>query len=222
MDRRRALKIALALALVAGVAAIWFSPLREHLTREEIRAAAAGLRGYWYGPIAFILIFAVSCVLGVPASVFVLASGAIWGWKWGGFYALTGGLIGATISFLIGRFMGEGLLDRFGHVGKMVSKQVDHAGFKSLLLLRFVPGIPFAALNYGAGTCGVKLGDFVLATFLGSAPSILVFAYCADALLSGTMSNGEAVQRMLIVGALMIALVLLPGFLKKRLAPQPR
>ena len=66
------------------------------------------------------------------------------------------------------------------------------------------------------------MSDFVLATLLGAAPSMLVFAYCADALLTGAMTNGQAVQRMLLVGALMIGLVLLPGFLRKRLAATQR
>ena len=44
-----------------------------------------------------------------------------------------------------------------------VVRRVDHAGFKSLLVLRFSPGLPFAALNYGAGVCGVRFGDFVFA-----------------------------------------------------------
>jgi uncharacterized membrane protein YdjX (TVP38/TMEM64 family) len=221
MTRRRIARLALLLLIVAVVAAIYFSPLREHLTRDEIRRTVSNLRDLWYGPIVFIALFAVACVFAVPASVFVLAAGLIWGWKLGGSYAMAGGMIGAIASFFLGRFIGEGLLERFGRVGRVVARQVDHAGFRSLLILRFIPGLPFAAVNYGAGVCGVTFGDFILATLIGMAPGAYVFAYCADALFNGTMTEGAVVQRLLILAALLIAVVLLPAYIRRRFRPRP-
>ena len=221
MTRRNLLRIVLAVVLVAAVAAVWLSPVRDHLNREDIRAFVAQLRGLWYGPLAFIGIFAVACVFALPASIFVLASGLIWGWKLGGTWAMAGGILGATASFFAGRFIGEGLLDRFGRLGRAVTRQVDHAGFKSLLILRFIPGLPFAALNYGSGVAGVRLGDFILATAIGMAPSVYLFAWCADALWSGAMTEGDAAGKLVLVCALMIAIVLIPGLLKRRLRPLP-
>ncbi len=220
MRSRRIARAAVLLAILGVVAAIYLSPLREHMNREEIREIVAQLRGYWYGPLVFIVLFAIGCVFAIPASLFVVSAGLIWGWVWGGTYSIIGGVIGAVISFFAGRFIGEGLLDRFGRVGRVVKKQVDHAGFKSLLVLRFIPGLPFAALNYGAGVCGVTLGDFVFATLLGMAPSVYVFAYCADALLNGTMSEGDALKRLLILGALLISITLLPQLVKRMFRPQ--
>ena len=219
MDRRKAARLALVLILAGAVAAIYFSPLREHMNRNDIRLFVGNLRGLWYGPIIFTVVFAAACVVAIPASIFVLAAGLIWGWVLGGTYSIIGGILGALASFVAGRFIGEGLLDRFGRVGRLVAKQVNHAGFKSLLLLRFIPGIPFAVLNYGSGVAGVRVVDFIFATLLGMAPSVYVFAYCADALFNGTMSEGDAVKRLLIVCVLMMALVLIPTFLKRRVRP---
>lgn len=217
MSARRATKVTLVVILVAAVAAIYLSPLREYMDRDQIRGFVEQLRGLWYGPVAFVLIFALACVFAVPASIFVLAAGLIWGWKLGGTYSMLGGIVGAAASFAAGRFIGEGLLQRFGRIGAVVAKQVDHAGFKSLLVLRFIPGLPFAALNYGAGVCGVRFGDFVFATILGMGPSVYLFAYCADALFNGTMTEGDAVVKLLLLGAAMIAIVLIPGLLKRRM-----
>ncbi|HSP16917.1 MAG TPA: TVP38/TMEM64 family protein [Thermoanaerobaculia bacterium] len=220
MTRRRALKIALVILIAGIVVGIYFSPLRQHLNRNDIRAAVEQFRGLWYGPLIFIAAYAISCVFALPASVFIVAAGFIWGWKLGGAYALLGGLIGGTASFFVARFVGEGLLTRFGRVGQAVRKQVDHAGFKSLLLLRFVPGLPFAAVNYGAGVAGVKVPDFLAATVIGLIPPNFVFAYCADALFNGTMTEGDAFKRLAIVCALMIALVLIPTLIKRFKRPQ--
>jgi len=72
MQRRTLIKVTVLLLLAGAVAAIWFSPLRAYLTREHIRAFVEHLRGLWYGPLAFIAVFALGCVLALPASVFVV------------------------------------------------------------------------------------------------------------------------------------------------------
>jgi uncharacterized membrane protein YdjX (TVP38/TMEM64 family) len=215
MSRRNLLRIGAAALLVAAFAALWFSPLREHLTRENIRAAVGQIRAVWYAPIVYVLLYALGCVVALPASIFVIAAGFIWGWLLGGCYAMVGGMLGAIISYFAGRFIGEGLLERFGRIGRVVAKQVDHAGFKSLLILRNIPGIPFAALNYGAGVAGVPFRDYFFATLIGIAPSKFVFTYCADALFNGSMTEGDAFKRLAIVCALVVAMVLLPMAVKR-------
>jgi uncharacterized membrane protein YdjX (TVP38/TMEM64 family) len=217
MSRRNVIRAAALLLLCAAFVAIWQSPLREYLTREHIRAAVAQIRAVWYAPIIFIFAYAIGCVVALPASLFVIASGFIWGWLPGGVYAMVGGMIGAVISFFAGRFIGAGLLERFGRVGRVVAKQVDHAGFRSLLILRNIPGIPFAVLNYGAGVAGVKFRDYFFATLLGIAPSKFVMTYCADALFNGSMSEGDAFRRLAVVCLLVVAMVTIPALIKRRL-----
>lgn len=215
MSRRVLFRIAVAVLLAAAVVGIYLSPAREHLTRENVREFVEHLRGVWYGPAVFIGTFTVACVFALPASVFVLAAGFIWGWLLGGVYSILGGLLGAVLSFYVGRFVGEGMLEKFGRIGRAVAKQVDHATFRSLVAMRFIPGIPFAVLNYGAGVAGVRIRDFVPSTLVGVIPPMFVFAYCADALFNGSMTEGDAVVRLSIVCMLMLAITLLPVVVKK-------
>lgn len=215
MSRRTLVRLSIALVLVVAFAVAWFSPLRNQLTRTNIQLFVEHLRGLWYGPLAFIGLFAVGCVVALPASIFVVGAGFIWGWAMGGLYSIAGGLLGAIASFYLGKFVGEGLLQRFGRLGRMVTKQVDHAGFRSLLVLRFIPGIPFAVLNYGAGVAGVRFRDYFFSTFLGVIPGMMVFAYCSDALLNGSMTEGDALLRLAGVCVLMITITLLPAAVKR-------
>lgn len=215
MSKRTLLKVAVVVLLAAAVAGIWSSPLRAHLTRENIRAAVEQIRAIWYAPIVFMVLYAVGCVVALPASLFVISAGFIWGWLLGGAYAMIGGMVGACIAFFAGRLLGEGLLDRFGRVGRMVRKQTDHAGFKSMLVLRNIPGIPFAVLNYGAGVAGVRFRDYFFATLIGIAPSKFVFTYCADALFNGSMSEGDAFKRLAIVCGLVLLMLLVPVMVKR-------
>lgn len=215
MTSRTLVKAAVVVVLAAVVVGIYLSPAREQFTRENVRAFVEHLRGLWYGPAVFVGAFMLACILALPASVFCIAAGFIWGWALGGVYSMLGGLLGAMASFYLGRFVGEGMLEKFGRVGRAVAKQVDHAGFRNLLILRFIPGIPFAVMNYGAGVAGVRARDFVGATILGIIPPMFVFTYCADALFNGSMSEGDAFKRLAIVCGLMLALTVLPLALKK-------
>ena len=131
---------------------------------------------------------------------------------------MCGGVLGATISYFVGRFLGEGILEKFGRAGRIVESQVKTAGFKTMLIVRLIPGPPFAVWNYAAGIVRMNFGQYFLATLLGTLPAHLVFAYCADALFNGTMTQGDAVKRLLIVAALLVSMVVITMLLKRRLA----
>ena len=54
-NRLRLLLLAL---LLAAAALVWFSPLRAHLTRDEIRGAIESVRTAWYAPLLLIAVYA--------------------------------------------------------------------------------------------------------------------------------------------------------------------
>lgn len=214
---RRVLKVVTLAVMVGGLVALWFSPLRVVLSREHIHELIDHLRGLWYGPIVLVAAYAVGCMFALPASVFVIAAGVIWGWKFGSLYAIAGGLLGAIGAYYVALFLGEGLLDRFGSVGRAVRKQVESSGFTKMLIVRLIPGPPFAVWNFAAGIARMRFRDYVLATFLGLIPSHVIFAYCADSLVNGTMTEGDALKRLAVVCGLLIALILIPLLLKRML-----
>ena len=149
MISRRGLRLGVLLVLVAGVVALYFSPVRTYFSREHLSETVNFLRTLWYGPIVLILGYAVGCVFAVPASVFILAAGVIWGWKLGATYAMTGAMLGASASYFVGQFLGEGLLDRFGKMGQMVRRQVSDNGFVSMLIARLIPLLIVAKVAAG-------------------------------------------------------------------------
>jgi uncharacterized membrane protein YdjX (TVP38/TMEM64 family) len=218
MNKRNAIKLATFIVLAGGVAALYFTPLRAYLTKAHINDLIAWLRGLWYGPLVLIALYAAGCVFALPASIFVIAAGVIWGWKLGGLYAIIGGFLGAIAAYYVGGFLGEGLLGKFGSVGRGVRKQVESSGFLSMLIVRLIPGPPFAVWNYAAGVAKMRFRDYALATLIGIIPSHLVFTYCADSLVNGTMTQGDALRRLLIVCALLFALIAIPLVIKKRMS----
>ena len=212
---RKAIKVALVVFIGAVVVALYFTPLRQYFTRESLRGAVALMRSLWYAPIILVAGYALGCVFAVPASIFVIAAGVIFGWKLGSVYAITGAMIGATASYFVGRFLGEGLLDRLGRTGARLAEQAKHSGFLSILIVRLIPGPPFALWNYAAGVARVPLRDYVLATFLGTLPAHIIFTYSADAIFNGSMSEGAAMKRLFVVAGLLLAMVVVPLLLKR-------
>lgn len=217
MKSRNLIKVVLALVIVGGVAALWFSPLRTYLDREHIHGTVEQLRALWYGPLVLIIAYGLGCIFALPATIFVVSAGVIWGWKLGTVYAMVGAMLGATLSYFVGRFLGEGLLERFGKPGIAVKAQLERAGFRSMLIARLIPGPPFAVWNYGAGVARMRFSDYFFATLLGTLPAHIVFAYSADAIFNGTMSEGDALKRLVVVAVLLLAIVLIPSFVKKRM-----
>jgi len=218
ISRRGLLRVLMLLVLAGGVVALYFSPLRSQFSREAVAETIHHLRGLWYGPIVLIVSYGVGCIFAVPASIFIIAAGIIWGWKLGVAYAMTGAMLGASASYFAGQFLGEGLLDRFGKAGEMVRRQVSRNGFVSMLIARLIPGPPFAVWNYAAGIARMNFGEYFLATLLGTLPAHIVFAYCADALFNGTMTQGDAVKRLAVVAGLLISMIALTTLLKRRFA----
>lgn len=210
------LRIAVALALFGIAAALYLSPLRAWLTVANVSAAISKIASLWYAPILFMVAFAVACVLWVPASVFLIAAGVIWGWRLGSIYSITAALAGAVMSYYVSRFIGAEAMARFG--GAKIARYLERAGFQTMLILRLIPLFPFAVLNYGAGIAGVRARDFFFSTALGVLPSMIVVCYSADAIARGMMSREDALKTMLKVGFIFAAVVSVPILLKNRAA----
>lgn len=219
MKASHAVKIALVVIIAGAVVAVLLSPLRHQLTLANARTwvthERAHVQSLWWTPLALIVAYGIGCIFAIPATLFIAVAGALWGWKLGLAYAIAGGMLGASASYFLGRYLGEGLLDRFGKAGAAVTRQIKRAGFQTMLIVRLIPGPPFAMWNYGAGVARFPFGVYFIATLLGTLPAHFVFAYSADALFSGTMTERDALKHLAIVAALLIALTLIPTIIKR-------
>ena len=147
--RSTALKIGLLVLLIASIAGVMLSPLRDHMNLRDVRLVVDATKALWYGPILFVIAFALGSILFVPATLFIIAAGLVWGWKLGVLYALLGGTLGAVGSFAIAKYLGGGVVARLGERGRQVASKLDRAGFKTLLILRLIPLWPFPVYKIG-------------------------------------------------------------------------
>lgn len=146
--------------------------------------------GYW-GPTVFILLYIVSCVALVPASVLTIGGGTIFGVVQGTIYVSIAATLGATAAFLVGRYLvREWIYRKIGMhpVFAAVDKAVAQEGWKIVFLTRLCPIFPFFLMNYAYGLTRVSLRHYVLATWIGIMPGSTLFVYI------GSLANVADVQ----------------------------
>jgi uncharacterized membrane protein YdjX (TVP38/TMEM64 family) len=144
---------------------------------ETFRAQVEGL-GVW-GPVVFILGYALAVVAFVPASVLTLAAGAIFGIAAGTVYVFFAATLGAAAAFLVSRYLARASIERriesdarFAAMDRAVGEQ----GLRIVALMRLSPVFPFNLLNYALGLTRVGFVDYNIAS-LGMLPGTLAYVY---------------------------------------------
>ena len=164
----------------AAVAAVIFAS-RFVDFGEWLRESLAWIRGLGaLAPIAFILIYIVSCVMAVPASILTLGGGFLFGFGWGITYVLIGAILGAVASFLVGRYLARDWVARKVENNakfKAIDEAIAREGWRIVLLARLAPIFPYAVLNYGFALTRVSLVHYALATAIGIVPAMFAFVY---------------------------------------------
>jgi uncharacterized membrane protein YdjX (TVP38/TMEM64 family) len=159
------------------------------------------------GAIAFILIYIVAAVAFLPGSILTLGAGVVFGVVLGSIYVFIGATIGATLAFLVGRYLARGWISRkiagnqkFAAIDRAVGKE----GLKIVLLTRLSPIFPFNLLNYAFGVTGVSLKDYVIGS-LGMIPGTIMYVYIGS--LAGniaTLGSGNQPSNPTITWAIRI------------------
>jgi uncharacterized membrane protein YdjX (TVP38/TMEM64 family) len=113
----------------------------------------------------------------LPRPFLNLAAGALFGAQLGLGAALAGTAVGAGISFGLGRLLGQDALrPLLKH--KLLTKadrQLSRHGFRTMLIMRLLPGIPFAGSNFTAAVSRMSWPAFLSATILGSMPNTAAY-----------------------------------------------
>jgi uncharacterized membrane protein YdjX (TVP38/TMEM64 family) len=155
----------------------------ERFQPETIRDAILALG--WWGPPLFILANAVRPFLLFPAMVLAVAGGLAFGPLAGTAYLVAGTALGAALVFAAARLLGRGLPGirppAWLPLAALDARCARH-GFRTVLLLRLAPVLPWDAVSVLAGLSRVRFRPYLAATVLGSLPGALAFSYCGELL----------------------------------------
>lgn len=215
-------RIALLIGLIGGAAfAAHRSGLLDLSSAERAGETVARLRQLPALPLLFVLAYAIAASVGLPATAFTLAGGAIFGTVLGSALNWLGATLGAAGAYVVARWIaGDAVRNLIGNRAAKLDRLTANATFLPLFRLRLIPVVPFNALNFAAGLSRVPFRPYLLSTALGIIPGTVVYTYFADSLLAGvTGASGRALLHVGIAAALLIAVSFAPalvGRLRRR------
>jgi uncharacterized membrane protein YdjX (TVP38/TMEM64 family) len=163
---------------------------RSFLLQQMLQDALSWIQNLGaVGAIVFIGCYGLAAVFFIPGTILTLGAGVVFGVVLGSFYVFIGASLGATLAFLVGRYVARGWVSqkiegnqKFSAIDKAVARE----GFKIVLLTRLSPAFPFTLLNYAFGVTQVSLKDYVLGC-VGMIPGIIMYVYIGS--LAGNLAS---------------------------------
>ena len=134
----------------------------------------------WAAALIFVLFIILEVIFApIPPLILYLVGGLMFGTLWGGFLALLGNIIGATLAFWIARTFGRKYMER--KINKNLQKKFEKFtlkyGYLAIFLLRVNPITTSDLFSYIAGLSRLKFWGFIIATTLALVPYVFLQSY---------------------------------------------
>ncbi|MBN1333526.1 MAG: TVP38/TMEM64 family protein [Synergistales bacterium] len=156
--------------------------------------------GKW-APLGFIGIYVLAVVLAVPGSALTALAGVLFGSFWGVIYVSIASTVGATLAFLVSRYLARDFVaekirnrESFRRLDDMTEK---HGPF-IVAIVRLIPVFPFSLVNYGFGLTGISLKTYVFFSWLFMIPGTILYVAGGDA-LQKVLLEGQIPWKLLVV-----------------------
>lgn len=195
-------KTGLVLLLGGLIVAFFVFDLGQYLNLATLKASQDDIAAYRAAkPLlaagVYFAVYVVVTALSLPgAALLTLAGGAVFG-LWTGLVIVSfASTIGATLAFLISRFLlRDWVLARFGARLKTIDEGVRRDGAFYLFTLRLVPAFPFFLINLLMGLTAMKARTFYWVSQLGMLAGTVVYVNAGTQLarvdaLAGIVSPG--------------------------------
>lgn len=208
----RLIRFTLFAALLAGIAVATvyreqFSATALQTWMQDAGAAA---------PLVFMALYAAATVLFLPGSILTIAGGALFGPVWGTFYSLTGATLGATLAFLVARYLASDWVARkAGGRLKQLIDGVEAESWRFIAFVRLVPLFPFNLLNYALGLTRIKLFHFIITSYICMLPGSIAFTYLGYAGREAAAGSAGSIQKGLLALGLLALIVFLPRLIRR-------
>ena len=222
-------RVAILVAFISVLALIFLSGVGDVLSLETLSTNRIRLLEFVQSHavvavLAFMAIYVAAVAFSIPGAVWLtIAGGFIFGPIASTLYIVAAATIGATIVFLLARYvLGDVLRDKAGQALKKMEDGFRSNALSYLLVLRLVPLFPFFLVNLVPAFLGVPLRAYVIGTFFGIIPGTFVYATVGagigDALAAGAgVDPTAALRQPTVIGALVgLALLALVPVVYKR------
>jgi uncharacterized membrane protein YdjX (TVP38/TMEM64 family) len=163
-----------------------------------------------------VLTYGLATVLFVPGSLLTVAGGALFGPNQGTLWNLTGATLGATLAFMIARYVASHwVAARRAERLDRLMRGVEDDGWRFVAFVRLVPLFPFNLMNYAIGLTRIRLRDYVLASFVCMAPGALAYTYLGYAGRGAASGQAGVICKAVLALALLAAVAFLPRLVRR-------
>ncbi len=187
--RNHKVLVILALALLLALLVL----LTQSPPNEWSQAQRLGLRlqnASVFELLAFIIIGISATAVGLPRQLFAFISGFAFGVVPGVALSLTMAIIGCGIAFTFSRrFLRGWIKRRYQSLVNKLDALTVHDAFWKVVMLRFQPLGTNLLTNVAAGVSQINPRLFLLASFVGYVPQMLVFALIGSGIRVGSRSQ---------------------------------
>ena len=195
-------KFLLALAIGSAIATFFIFDLGQYLNLQTLKDQQGAIQAFQatrpiFAVVIYFVLYVIATALSIPgAALLTLAGGAVFGLLWGTVIVSFASTIGATLAFLISRFLlRDWVSQRFGQRLSAIDEGVRREGAFYLFTLRLVPVFPFFLVNLLFGLTGIKTRAYYWASQLGMLAGTVVYVNAGTQLakvdaLSGILSPG--------------------------------
>ncbi|MDP2324312.1 MAG: VTT domain-containing protein [Gammaproteobacteria bacterium] len=213
MNARRLAPRLFLLACVT-LAVIWVGLNRGRLDPAVLDTWLAGL-GVW-AAVTYVGLYAVGTVVFVPGLLFALAGGALFGPFWGTMLNLLGATIGASLAFLIARYLaGDWVAQKAAGRLKRLINGVETEGWRFVAFVRLVPLFPFNLTNYALGLTRIGFWPYVVTSLICMAPGAVAYTWLGHAGREAIAGDTSAIRYGLLALGLLATIAFLPRLISR-------
>jgi pyruvate/2-oxoglutarate dehydrogenase complex dihydrolipoamide dehydrogenase (E3) component/uncharacterized membrane protein YdjX (TVP38/TMEM64 family) len=206
-------KLTLVALLVLAVVSYINLNLGQYLTLEYAQSQLSSIQGYKNENFAqtaliYFVGYVVATSLSIPGAIMItLLGGAIFGVFWGTVLVSFASSIGATMAFLVSRYLLREWVERkFGDYLAPLNKGIEQDGSFYLFTIRMVPLFPFFVVNLLMGLTAIRTTSFYIVSQIGMLTSTVVYLNAGSELSQITSLSG------LVSAPVLFSLVLLGVF----------
>ncbi len=198
----QARKLAVVAAVASAIALFFILDLGQYLNLQNLKDQQAAIEAFRDQNVLlsvsiYFVIYVLMAALSLPgAALLTLAGGAVFGLLWGTVIVSFASTIGATLAFLMSRFLLRNWVEqRFGQRLQAIDAGVRREGAFYLFTLRLVPAFPFFLVNLLLGLTAMKTRTYYWVSQLGMLAGTIVYVNAGTQLgklesLSGILSPG--------------------------------
>jgi phospholipase D1/2 len=217
--------VARAVAVLGGLLALglaWqFTPLGDLADHEKMLEWARPLQSTAWGPLIATAAFIAASLVFLPITAMSVAMAVLFGPWIGWVCSLVACVTSSVIGFAVGRTMWHDAVRWMtGPRLDKLSKKLSHHGLVTVIAVRLVPIAPFTVVNLVAGSSHLRFRDFFLGTVIAMAPGLLAMSLVADRVAAAV--DEPSGWTIAVAVALLLGLVLLGRWVKRKLAPGDR